>query len=256
MDDFAQSSAGVEQGGQAGYDAGQVSNDTTAVDNTQYQSDQPQQVTLSAEEAIAQLEAANAARELYQQQNQFYQEMLFQKNAQGQQSQVYGQRNKAYQEALNQLQDGDYVSRDVYQKSLDAMYDGLRSEMQEQIVAVTEYAARQAHPDFDEVVTRFTADIVRKNPDMYNFIMMSRNPSETAYQMGLTHEGYIAEKTKASTANVVNKINQNIKARPTLATQIGASTANTGITADSVKNMSSEDFAKLVEQSKKSGLPF
>lgn len=255
-EELAQATGNEQQGSSEGQlDQSGFSNPEGVV--TEEVQSQTQNV-ISPEEAIAQMEAAQARAELYEQQNQFFQQALFQQMSKGQIQQNYvPDQSSALFEELRALQDGDFVAKEQVQKTVERLYSSLKSELQDQVVAITEYAAKQMYPDFDDVVTKYTADIVRQNPDMYKLIMSSKNPSDTAYKMGLTHPAYLQDKMSKTTKEMVNKVNQNIRHKPTLATQLGAQAGTPGYDANAVKSMSSEEFQKLVEQSKRGGpLPF
>jgi hypothetical protein len=100
----------------------------------------------------------------------------------------------------------------VMEKKLSAVQNQYRQMMVNQM----EEQAKSRYADYDVVLNEYTQDILRGNPDLYNVIMNSKNPAETAYALGKTHPKYTQQIQQQTARQIVQKIDSNVNAPATL----------------------------------------
>jgi len=117
-----------------------------------------------------------------------------------------------------------------------------------------ETKARERHSDYDEVVNKYTRDIIFGNPalgipanPMYiGMLEKSYDKAETAYKIGCSHDAYLDKLQKASEQRGRKQVTENIKKAtkksPTLG-KAGDSANADRIKAMKIRNMTPEERA-------------
>lgn len=71
----------------------------------------------------------------------------------------------------------------VYQDPGDQRFTQIQRQVDDRITAMSEFQARQVHPDYDEKLTVF-AEACKENPALWETVQNSVHPAEAAYQAG------------------------------------------------------------------------
>lgn len=85
----------------------------------------------------------------------------------------------------------------------------LDEQYKRSIVVLSEKAARQKYPDYDEVI-KLAADMARQDPLILQKIASSSDPAEEAYQWGMRHPMYIDKLKSKTQKDVINKVRTNM----------------------------------------------
>lgn len=128
----------------------------------------------------------------------------------------------------------------LVEKKVSAIQEGMR---QQQIISMEEQT-KAKYSDFEDVVSTYTKELVNGNPDLYNVIMNSKNPAETAYQFGRSHPKYLEKIQQSTATKIAKKIDNNVNSTPTLSALGGVS--NDRVSAGYYQSLSKQDFDKLV----------
>ena len=149
-------------------------------------------------------------------------------------------------ELLKGRADDDLMTtRDVRELLLKSR-ETTASEVKTQVRDVLEDIARINYKDYDEVLEKYTAPLIRRNPDLLESINRSRNPAETAYRIGQSHPDFIKAQIKSQTGKVADKIQQNATKPKTLSARASGTPRVSG--NDKWGSMSDADFENaLVE---------
>jgi len=144
------------------------------------------------------------------------------------------------------LDPDDFPTNNDVKSMVSKEVEVIKESLKQQQIVQMEEQAKVKFPDFEEVVGTFTKELVNQNPDLYNVIMNSKNPPETAYKFGQTHTKYLEKLQKNTAQKIAKKIDSNVNSTPTLSSLGGVS--NDRVNPGFYNSLPKKDFEKLVAE--------
>ncbi len=137
--------------------------------------------------------------------------------------------------------DEQYLNYGAMRDEVGNIVEQKVAKASQMLMNMSEKIARNTHKDFDVVIENYTADLVRTNPSLYNYIKDSADPAETAYILGKSHPKYLETQQRTIAEDVAKKINTNANRPKTLASSgVGGKTTLDDVSK--IESMSSDEF--------------
>lgn len=137
----------------------------------------------------------------------------------------------------------DIVKRELSRKEKAQQAEAIRAmEINEM-----EAEAKEQYSDYEEVVTKYTKDLVDKGQVSLDEIYNAKNPALKAYRLGRSHpdyvDGLVNKKIEERMKGITKKVNENSNKTKTLSNAPGSGKRNMD-EASRIENMDREEFFK------------